>query len=158
MDNTHDEVIPPILTKEGYFTRPSIDVLDKMSEEELSNVNDFMVGCQGIGEIVFPGKTNVNGLDINRIVVFNKREVILYPNDNEKPPIGKGLNKKAIITLYKCWPFTKNEGKKKALKDDEKALNRFEQKLKMKTEGSKGIFLGYDKENGAWKFQVDSFS
>ncbi|KAK8450285.1 hypothetical protein SEVIR_7G340584v4 [Setaria viridis] len=58
-----------------------------------SRVKDFVVGRHGYGSIKFLGETDVRGLDLESIVEFNNREVIVYKDDSKKPPVGEGLNK-----------------------------------------------------------------
>lgn len=59
------------------------------------------MGREGLATIQFEGKTSVEGLKLDDIVEIEKGSVTLYEkNGVEKPPIGKGLNKEAIITLF----------------------------------------------------------
>lgn len=47
----------------------------------------------GYGSIFFPGEVNVTGLNLDEIVHFRRKEVIVYPDENIKPPEGEGLNR-----------------------------------------------------------------
>lgn len=47
----------------------------------------------GYGSIFFPGEVNVAGLNLDEIVHFRRKEVIVYPDDKHKPSEGEGLNR-----------------------------------------------------------------
>lgn len=47
------------------------------------------------------------GLDLDEIVSIRRREVAVYPDDETKPPVGVGLNKRAQVSLEGIWPLDK---------------------------------------------------
>ena len=47
----------------------------------------------GYGSVYFEGEVNLTGIDLDDIVHIRRKEVILYPDDDNKPPLGEGLNR-----------------------------------------------------------------
>jgi len=47
----------------------------------------------GYGSVFFCGLVNVTGLNLDEIVHFRRKEVIVYPDDKNKPAEGAGLNR-----------------------------------------------------------------
>ena len=76
---------PPMLTKPEYYTIPPIKVLQGMSDEQLARVSGFTVGRRGVGEAKFSGETDVRGLNLDAIIQFNDREIVVYPDESGKP-------------------------------------------------------------------------
>ncbi|GBE58715.1 nucleoporin autopeptidase [Babesia ovata] len=101
---------PPILTKEGYTTRPTMSSLRQMSDKQLANVMDFQVIREGFGDILWPGYTDVRQLNLDNIVDIAHRKVTLYGNTSRVHPVGEGLNKNAIVTLLNCAPRDYTDG------------------------------------------------
>lgn len=145
----------PKLTKKGYYTTPNRDELAQLSSSALSRMNGFCVGAQDLGKIEFLGITDVRGADLDSIIHFSRGEIVVYPDERKKPPIGEGFNKPAIITLHGV--FQVDPVTKKPL-TDEISLNRMEQKIKKSTARQGAILLRYDKTTGDWIFQVQHFS
>merc|ERR1712045_850000 len=86
-----------------------------------------------------PGSTDCSNLDFSRILKLEVGEVLVYPEGGTKPDVGVGLNKPAIVTMYKCYPPSGS----KLLKDT-KAQERYKQKIKQMTERKKATFIEYD--------------
>ncbi|XP_074268615.1 uncharacterized protein LOC141591985 [Silene latifolia] len=146
----------PKLQRTDYYTQPSIQELLSAESNDpgfCSHVQDFVVGRHGYGEVKFKGETDVRGLDLDALVSFNKREVIVYEDEHEKPEIGEGLNKQAEVTLLnvKCSDKTGKEYK------SGKMVDKFLEKLKKVAEDQGAEFVSYDAVNGVWKFQVQHF-
>ena len=100
-----------VLKRAGYYTIPRYSEIVKMLDAEGNcNVENFTIGRENYGNIFFPGVTNVAGLNLDEIVFIRNKEVIVYPDERGKPEVGKGLNKKADITLDKVWPVIKSRG------------------------------------------------
>ena len=144
----------PLLTMGGYDTTPSRHVLAEMSGDELSKVVQFRIYRPGIGEICWPGETDVRCLNLDQIVRIEPKEVFVYDGMSddcaEKPPQGQGLNKHAIITLWNMYP------KSKHLTDEKVAA--YEVKLHKACEAAGAKFQEYNPHTGEWIFTVDHFS
>ncbi len=93
---------------------PAIDILilfqaNLTDSDGNCNVENFTIGRTGYGNIFFPGVTNIRNMNFDDIVFFRRKEVIVYPDDDRKPPLNEGLNRRAQVTLDKVTnlPFTR---------------------------------------------------
>ncbi|KAF5399704.1 Nucleoporin autopeptidase [Paragonimus heterotremus] len=146
------------LTKPGYYTLPTLSELSTMVDPDGSCiVEDFVVGRRHYGHILFPGNTNVTDLDLDNIVHIRRREVVVYPDDEKKPPVGFGLNKRAEICLESVWPTDK--ATREPIKSPERlSVMRFEERLERATRRMDARFIEYRPESGSWVFEVKHFS
>jgi nuclear pore complex protein Nup98-Nup96 len=152
------EKMMPKLSKADYFTEPSLEELAAKERAEpgyCCQVRDFVVGRQGYGSIKFLGETDVRGLDLESVVEFNYREVVVYKEDSEKPPVGEGLNKAAMVTLLNIKCMNKKTGHQYT---EGPRLDKFKEMLAKKTEEQGSEFVSFDGVKGEWKFRVKHFS
>lgn len=142
----------------GYWCSPSISELTKLSVKELSEVDNFIIGRVGYGQISYNYPVDLSGAAMackqneetlnnelfGKIVQFKKKHLLVYENfGDEKPPIGFGLNVPATITLENIFA-----------KDGENS-SQFIKKL----QNLKGMdFVTYDLITGSWVFKVMHFS
>lgn len=142
----------------GYWAAATGDALvfepdiQRLTIEELRHVHNLTVSRRGIGRIHFPGNTDCSNLDVSRLLRLEVGEVLVYPEGGTKPDVGVGLNKRAIVTMYKCYPPSGS----KLLKDI-KAQERYKQKIQQMTERKNATFIEYDCKTGIWIFSVDHF-
>jgi len=149
-----DSVPLPKCTSEGVVLVPRLEILAKFSEEDLKRVKDFTVIREGCGSIQFEGETDVRGLNIDKIIQIQSLAVVVYPNEKEKPPKGKGLNKPAIIKIEKCWPL--HEQTNRPMLDDD-SIADFVRRLKRRCHRYHTTFISYDRKNGEWTFRAEDF-
>ncbi|XVF12811.1 hypothetical protein REPUB_Repub08aG0152200 [Reevesia pubescens] len=152
------EALMPKLWRSEYYTEPRIQELAAKERAEPGYcrcVKDFVVGRHGYGSIKFLGETDVRRLDLESLVQFNNREVIVYMDDSKKPPVGQGLNKPAEVTLLKIKCFDKKTGHQYTVGPK---VDKYKDMLKRKAEDQGAEFLSYDPIKGEWKFRVNHFS
>ena len=91
----------PVLNKDGYYTVPSIEELRRRPLLEQQAVENLRVGRVGFGEIRWPGKTDVTGVNIGNVVSIEHGEVSVYADSCHvpKPPVGTKLNRPAVVKL-----------------------------------------------------------
>lgn len=156
--NTEPHPTGIVLQRSGYYTIPPLDKLtDYLSEDGKCVVPNFTIGRKGYGNVYFGEAIDVAGLNLDELVHFRHKEVIIYPDDENKPPVGEGLNRKAQITLDQVWPHDKTLHE--PIKDRERLdeLN-YESKLRAVCDKHDTRFVEYRPETGSWVFKVDHFS
>ncbi|XP_063162102.1 nuclear pore complex protein Nup98-Nup96 [Candoia aspera] len=147
-----------VLTRVGYYTIPPLEELAKMtSDKGECLVTDFTVGRKGYGSIYFEGEVNLTSLNLDEIVHIRRKEVIVYPDDELKPPVGEGLNRRAEVTLDGVWPTDKTS--RCLIKSPERlAEMNYEGRLEAVSRKQGAQFKEYRPETGSWIFKVAHFS
>ncbi|GER56134.1 nucleoporin family protein [Striga asiatica] len=152
------EALMPKLRHSDYFTEPRVQELAAKERAEpgfCRHVRDFVVGRHNYGSIKFFGETDVRRLDLESLVQFNNREVIVYMDESKKPAVGQGLNKAAEVTLLNIKCFDKKTGQQVT---DGPRIEKYREMLRKKAEDQGAEFVSYDAVKGEWKFKVDHFS
>lgn len=148
-----------ILRRIGYYTIPSLDEIasDFKDADGRYVVPNFTIGRHGYGNVYFDEEIDVTGLNLDEICHFRFKEISLYQDDDNKPPIGTELNRKAQVTLDQVWPFDKT--RHEPIKDPERLeLMNYEAKLRRSCNSRNAKFLEYRVESGSCVFKVDHFS
>ena len=154
-----DPATPPTLTSEGYWTSPDMSILKNLSDSELSKVENFAICRDKYGKIEWNGTTDVRGLDLDKLVRIDKKEVFVYGDDcddnsgglHAPPPVGTALNKRAVITLWEVFPKSSRGG------DESDDGKKFEEKLHKFCIANDADHISYSVATGAWVFAVKHF-
>ncbi|KAK9059382.1 hypothetical protein SSX86_022002 [Deinandra increscens subsp. villosa] len=152
------EALMPKLRHADYYTEPRIQELAAKERAEpgfCRRVKDFVVGRHNYGSIKFLGETDVRRLDLESLIQFNNREVIVYMDETKKPPVGQGLNKPAEVTLLNIKCSDKKTGRQFT---EGPRIEKYKAMLKKKAEDQGAEFVFYDPVKGEWKFRVSHFS
>ncbi|UKJ89915.2 hypothetical protein MACJ_003169 [Theileria orientalis] len=140
----------PMLKAEGYTTRPSIRVLKAMTDKELSEVKDFQISREGYGDILFPGLTDVRGLDLDDVVDIGYRQVSLYNGRTRAPSEGTGLNKRAFVSMNNCTPTEDERTRFTSEMSHKNMMRKYTQMIGCN-------YLGINFKIGTWIFETPFF-
>lgn len=148
---------------EGYWCSPSVEQLKELSKMELQNVSNFVVGRKNYGSISFDFDVDLSDFADNfaellfgKTIIFNENKTVeVYPEENNKPQIGYGLNVPATITLENVYAIDKKT--KQPIKDNSKLteIQLFVKRLRNMKEME---FISYNPFGGIWTFRVKHFS
>lgn len=147
-----------ILRRAGYYTLPTLDeIKEYRNSEGRYIVPNFAVGRRGYGNVYYDEEIDVTGLNLDEIVHFRNKEINLYHNEDNKPPVGQELNRKAQVTLDQIWPYDKTTHE--PIKDPERLeIMGYEAKMRRICEKRQTKFIEYRPETGSCVFKVNHFS
>ncbi|KAK5960651.1 nucleocytoplasmic transporter NUP145 PWA37_002081 [Arxiozyma heterogenica] len=146
-----------------YWCSPSIETLSKMPPTKLKTISNFIIGRKGFGNISFNYAVDLSAFVPNlkeelfgKTVTFHSTKTVeVYPDQNNKPAVGYGLNVPATISLEKIYPIDKKT--KKPITDVSKTDEI--QVLITKLKNMRDMeFVSYNPFGGIWTFKVNHFS
>ncbi|KAL6875197.1 nuclear protein 96 domain-containing protein [Trichoderma novae-zelandiae] len=139
-----------------YWMDPSREELQNMNRIQRQRIDNFTVGRENVGSITFKVPVDISGIDLDElcggIIQLEPRSATVYPIAAKKPPVGKGLNVPARISLEQSWP---RGGRDKRVASDPKRFNKHIERLKRIVDTT---FESYDPETGVWTFSVEHFT
>lgn len=65
----------------------------KINRSYCDEAKRYVTCVPGYGSVFFPGEVNLTNLNLDEIVHFRRKEVIVYPDDKDKPSVGEGINR-----------------------------------------------------------------
>jgi hypothetical protein len=139
----------PVIDQPDYYVKPDLAELATMTDDQLAQVPFFEVGRRGYGKAKFLGVVDVRGVRINDIFIFRHKSLAVYPDESQKPPVGEGFNRPAMITLEHVFP--QKRGTKERITNPH-AIAKYEQKLR-----DRATFVSYNSHTGEWVFTVPHF-
>lgn len=125
--------------------------LQNLSPAELRRVENLTITRKGVASVLFHGVTDCTDLDLEKDVLLKRGYVLVYPDPVRKPPKGSGLNKRATVTMYQCFPPGG------PVETEEQAQEYKDKIKKMTEENSACRFIDYDCDSGIWRFEVERF-
>lgn len=146
-----------VAIKNGYYISPTMETLSGMSKENLKHVHNLTIGRKGYGEIKFEVPIDLSEVVLDdimgNIVVIEDKKIVVYPQEDSKPPQGSKLNMPALVRIDNCFSQDKNTGA--AIKDPaHPRFQLFKEKLRKRGQVT---FVNYEDNTGSWYFKVEGF-
>ncbi|PVF98109.1 hypothetical protein CPB86DRAFT_785111 [Serendipita vermifera] len=147
------------LEKGDYWIQPSDTQLSATPFKELEALSGFKCGRVGYGQVEFLDPVNLttvgNVKEIpGKYIIFDEKECTVYPDEQDKPPVGQGLNVRARITLQNCWAV--DRATREPIKDENHP--RYASHIRKLKSIPNTTFEKFDPETGEWAFLVEHFS
>lgn len=139
-----------------YWCTPSLSELSRMNSLELTRVQNFSAGRKNCGHLMFKYPVDLTAFEgrwnslLGETISFQNNLLQIYPDDENKPSQGNGLNVPAVVTLDHVFPKTYDPQN-----PDFAKLERHIDKLKS-AHGMK--FISFDPYTGNYVFEVEHFS
>lgn len=141
-----------------YWMKPSRAELREMTREQLKHVVGFTVGRKKCGQVTFDEPVDLTTIDLDQIfggiVEITVRSITVYPDDAQKPPLGKGLNVPSTLRIENSWPRARD--KKSPFPITSGPL--FEKHIDRLKKVHNTEFIAYEKDTGTWVFRVPHFT
>lgn len=142
-----------------YYTIPELSELYNASNEDLSSVDDFVIGRKGYGRLTYLepvdlGSKHTLSRICGELVTFKDGKCEVYPEGTENRPPGEGLNHRAEITLEDCWP--KNKETQQPITDPKHPKQRARERILRHVPDT--AFQSYNPSTGVWVFTVEHFT
>lgn len=142
---------------EYWMSPPREDIL-AMNRVQRTKVENFAVGREKVGSVSFKVPVDLSNIDLDElyvnIVILEPRSATVYPIAAKKPPVGKGLNVPATISLEQSWPRARD--KRTPVQD--KSVSRIVKHIERLKRIENTTFEDYDAEHGIWTFSVEHFT
>lgn len=141
-----------------YWMSPPKEEILAMNRVQRQKVENFAVGRENVGSVSFKVPVDLSNIDLDElfgnIVILEPRSATVYPVAAKKPPVGKGLNVPATISLEQSWPRARD--KRTPVQD--KSGNRIAKHIERLKRIENTTFEDYDAEHGIWTFSVEHFT
>uniref|UniRef100_A0A915EBH8 Peptidase S59 domain-containing protein n=1 Tax=Ditylenchus dipsaci TaxID=166011 RepID=A0A915EBH8_9BILA len=138
------------------YCQPTKEAIEDTFADGAYNIEGLTVGRLGYGSVFWRGPLRLTNLNLDDIVHFRSKEIIVYPDESKKPEVGSELNRPAEVSLERVWPVGKD---KQIIKDsDELAKLKFREKLERICLKMGATFKDYQPATGTWQFSVPHFS
>lgn len=139
----------------GYYISPSLDSLNSMDLLSLRNVSNLIVGHKDFGKIEFLEPVDLNSVSLKHIcggiIKFLPQGFVAYEGFFKPPKKGEGLNSKAKITLFNCYPRKKDD--RSPITDVNHPI--LEKHIKNLKESETFHFVSYEPSSGKYIFTID---
>ena len=187
-DNDHALVVVPksgtklrlCPTTRHLKTIPSLSELQNYSAKQLMAVRDFGVKCAGVGEVTWPGLTDVRHLDLDEAIQFSKdakgrAKVSFYSsqkssdsghnneNDNENDHVNASSNSEFGRSSQRLKKLPQvGEGLNKDCvitligfkPTSDRRARKMQKRIAQATDAIGGELIDYDSHTGAWTFAL----
>lgn len=154
---------PPVVPSKDpqpgeYWMKPSRAELAKMSREQLKRVEGFTVGRHSCGQVTFDRPVDLTTVDLDKIlggiVQISVRSITVYPDEAQKPPLGKGLNVPSTLRIENSWP----RGRDRKAPTNVTSGPLFDKHIDRLRKVTNTEFVSYEKQTGVWTFRVPHFT